>query len=260
MLFFRRGGKLSTELDELYDVLFPQADTYKQVARQLSAHREGLTRQEILSHTGISGGQLTTMLDNLEQSDFIISYQQFGNKKKGMIYRLSDFFTLFYFKFMEDNGTKESQFWEKTMLTPAVNVWQGLTFELVCLTHLDQIKQRLGISVIATKASSWRSSGTYQDTEDKESQRRTQIDLIIDRADRIINVCEIKFATTDYVVTREYETRLRRRMAIFAAETKTRHTLVPTFVTTYGLMPGSHSSMIQQQVVMDDLFKELQPL
>ena len=253
-LFFSRDGKLYGEFDELYDVLFHQADGYKQVARLLSAHREGLTRQEILNKAGISGGQLTTMLDNLEQSDFIISYQQFGNKKKGKIYRLSDFYSLFYFRFIENKGTKESHYWEKAMLTPAVTAWQGLTFELVCLTHLGQIKQRLGLSVIATTASSWRSSGIFQTDNGNEGQRQAQIDLVIARADRIINICEIKFSTSEYVITRDYETRLRQRMAIFASETKTRHTLVPTFVTTYGLLPGTHSSMVQQQVVMDDLF------
>ena len=134
------------------------------------------------------------------------------------------------------------------MHSHSVESWQGFSFETICMTHLEQIKQRLGISGIATTTSSWRKLGT-------DANKGTQIDLVIDRADRIINLCEMKFSEEPYSITKDYEEKLRSRMAIFKEDTKTHKSLVTTMVTTYGVLRGIHSGIVQSEVLMDDLFR-----
>lgn len=256
-LIFQKGAQLHNEFDELYDVLFNKSENYKSIVRALASRRDGMTRKELEEKTGISGGTLSTILCNLEDSDFIISYKQFGNKKKGSIFRITDFFTLFHFKFIENNNNKDSHYWEKHQTSQSVISWQGVSYELVCLTHLDQIKKAIGISVIECEASAWRSNdkNIYLNGTDKP-KANAQIDLLISRADRIINICEIKFSTDEYLVSNDYEEKLRRKMSVFKAETNTKKTLILTFITTYGVIPNLHSGIIQKQIVMNDLFTD----
>lgn len=232
------------EFNDLYNVLFTGADKYIEIVRLLSMHREGMTRKQLAAELGINGGSLTRRLENLENCDFIIGFSQFGNKKKGSIIRLTDFFTLFYLKFIEGTQKHTSDYWRNMIRTPGVIAWQGLTFELVGLMHIEQIKRSLGIGAVATQTSSWRSR-----------QGNAQIDLVIDRADRCIHLCEMKFSTTPFIITKEYEMRIRERMAIFLEETRTSRTLLSTFVTTFGVSPGIHSGVVQSEVTLDDLFE-----
>lgn len=244
-LVFNPNGLLSNEFDELYNALFKNADKYIAVVEALSKKREGMTRQEIIEATGISGGGLTKTLNNLERCDFIIGYSKFNSTSKNTLFRLVDFYTLFFFRFGDGIRSKDKEYWTHHLNHPQVMAWQGLTFELVCLLHLDQIKRTLGISGIATYACSWRSN-------DKEN--RSQIDLLIDRDDRIINICEMKFSVGPFIINKDYEMKLRQRLSIFGAETKTRKGLSITFVTTFGIVQNLHSGIVQNQVVMDNLF------
>lgn len=246
-LFFRRNALLQQEFNELYNALFKHADKYIEVVRALSTKREGLTRQQINDMTGISGGGLTKILSNLERCDFILQYAQFGKAKNSAIYRLSDFYTLFYLSFAEKHDGKDEKFWTHNMNSPAVRAWQGFTFELLCMVHLDQIKQALGISGIATESSTWRS-------KDKESDG-AQIDLVISRADRIISLCEMKFSEEKYGMTEDYAEKLRDRMGIFRQETKTRRGLQNVLVTPFGLTKSKHNSIINNVVTAEGLFR-----
>ena len=186
----------------------------------------------------------------MERCDFIIRYSQYGNKTKGAIYRLVDFYTLFYYRFVESHNGKDEQWWSHHFQSHSVESWQGMSFELICLTHLDQIKRRLGISGIAAEASSWRNA-ISKGTDEKGAQ----IDLLIDRADRIVNLCEMKFSVNPYVISKDYEQTLRLRMAIFKEKTNTRKSLVNTFVTTFGVADGIHRSIVDSEVLMEDLFE-----
>ncbi len=244
-LFFRKDGMLNHEFDELYHALFKNAEKYVAVVKALAEKREGLTRQEIIQETGLSGGGLTAILRNLERCDFILGYSKFNSTSKNTIYRLIDFFTLFHFKFEEGQSSRDQNYWSNRQNKPQVLAWQGLTFELVSLVHLEQIKRSLGISGIATRSCSWRSSC---------DARKTQIDLLIDRDDRIINLCEMKFSQGPFVIDKAYEMRIRERISLFKAETKTRKGVAVTFVTTFGVMPNPHSGIVQNQVTLDDLF------
>lgn len=251
-LFFAKNAELRHEFSELYTSLFRHADNYIQVVKALSEKREGLTRKEITERTKINGGWLSKIIENLERCDFIVIYSKFGSKNKNAIIRLTDMFTLFYLRFVNDNHVQNEQFWTQAMNTAAVVAWQGHTFEIVCLRHLTQIKKALGISGMLTQASCWR--GKIEQGLDG-SPATAQIDLLIDRGDRIINVCEMKFSQHPYVIDADEARLLRNRLAIFQSVTGTRKTLAVTYVTTYGVQMGKHSGLVQSEVTMDDLFE-----
>lgn len=244
-LFFRKNSDLREEFAELYHSLFNRPENYISIVKALAGRLSGMTRQEISKHIGLTGSGLTRLLENLERCDFILGYRRFGSKRNGVVYRLSDFYTLFYFRFVADDRSYDEQWWEHHLTSPQIITWQGYSFELLSMIHLQQIKQALGINGIASDISTWRST---------DANHPYQIDLIIDRADRIVNLCEMKFSVSRYVIERDYEQRLRDRLAVFLAETKTRKSPLITFVTTYGVLPGRHSGVVQNQVTLDDLF------
>ena len=245
-LFFNTSARLSGEFHELFNVLFKDADRYVEIARLLAGHREGLTRQELAKSTQSGGGTLSKRIENLERCDFITGQQQVGNRKKGTIYRLTDFYTLFYFRFIDGVKRRDRPYWPLKADSREVMTWQGITFELIAMTHVEQIIGRLGIAGVLTNVCSWRSKG---------GEEGAQIDLLIERQDQYIYLCEAKFSVEPYIVSKDYEQRLRRRMAIFREETNTRKALLTTFITTFGVKPGIHAGVVQREVVMDDLFK-----
>ncbi|MBQ6471288.1 MAG: winged helix-turn-helix transcriptional regulator [Victivallales bacterium] len=253
-LFFRRDGGLRIEFDELYNALFSNAKRYISVVRSLASHREGLTRDEISSSVNLSGGNLTKVLKNLERCDFIASYSQFGSKSKNAIYRLTDFYTLFYFRYLNGERNYDEEFWSHHFQSPQVAAWQGLTFELVCLAHLPQIKKALGISGVETKVSAWRYVPFKSSRELPE--KGAQIDLLIARADKMINLCEIKFSDGEFAITKEYERQLRDRLSIFRQVTRTKCGVHYTFITPYGVANGIHHSIVNGEVTAPVLFDD----
>ena len=246
-LFFSHGGIMRGEFDELYNALFSNAELYISVVKALAQHHDGMTRTEISKVIGVNGGTLTRVLTNLERCDFISRSQNFGCKTKDTIYRLMDFYTLFYYKFIAQDTSGDEQWWSHNFESRLVSTWQGLTFEIVCLMHTDCIKKALGISGMATEVSAWRKVA-----DDK--QRGGQIDLVIKRADRIVHLCEMKFSKSEYRITDAYEQLLRQRMELFQSSTKTKLSLVITFVTTYGVADGLHHSIVHSEVTMSQLF------
>lgn len=251
-LLFVTGGDLSDEFNELYNALFSKADRYVKIIEYLYTKREGFTRQQIESATGFSGGGLTKMLNNLESCDFIVSYQQYGNKNKQTLYRLCDFFTLFYLKYMRSNRSKDEQYWQHHFMDRSVESWEGFSFEQLCLRHLPQIKHGLGISGIATESSAWR----YTPSQDSE-EKGAQIDLVIKRVDKMIHLCEMKFSEHPYVITKDYEDKLKARRLLFMDATGESRGVVLTMITPNGLKQGMHSSVIHSEITIKDLFFDL---
>lgn len=246
-LFFADAhAMLRTEYNELYSTLFKRPDNYLAVIRMLTERKEGFTRKEISEKTKLGGAALSKILSDLEQCDFIFSYARYGNAKNNAIYRIKDFYTLFYYKYVNGIDTKDSLRWTHLSSTPQVSSWQGFSFELLCLLHLDEIKKALGIDRILNDASAWRS---------KQPEQNTQIDLVIERADHNINLCEMKFSSGMYAIDKGYEQKLRERMSIFLAETMTRCSTRITMVTTYGVLQNKHSGIVNDEVLLDDLFE-----
>lgn len=251
-LFFSANAKLENEFNDLYTVLFKNHEKYIDIVRLLAQNRQGLSHSEIAERTS-SGGGLTKMLQNLRLCDFIMAYKHYGRKHRDTIYRLTDFFTLFYLHFVENAGIQAStNYWNLMLAKQQVKVWQGLTFELVGMMHVEQIKRSLGISGILTEQSTWRSSSEQEVENGKK--RRAQIDLVIERSDRQIHLCEMKFSQELFVIDKNYEQNLREKMTVFRMETKTKKALLTTFITTYGVKKNTHSGIVATQVVMDDLF------
>lgn len=251
-LFFQRGSALNDEFKELYNSLFKRADRYINIVRFLSTKRVGFTKQEISAGTGYSGGGLTKMLDNLERCDFVLSYSQYGNKTKQTLYRLCDFYTLFYFRYIKDNRSHDEQYWQHHFQDRNVAAWEGYSFEELCFRHLPQIKQSLGISGIATESSSWRFVPRQGD-----ERKGTQVDLVISRIDKLIHLCEMKFSETQYTITKDYAEKLTQRKQLFMEVNKITRGVVHTFVTPYGLKAGNNTSLIHSSVTANDLFMEL---
>ncbi len=250
LLFFREGASLREEFEELYSALFSNTAQYINMVHLLSEHKAGLTSKQISQSLGYKGGKVTTVIKNLERSDIIEPWVQYGNKRRGTVYRLTDFFTLFYYKFVATNHSKDDKWWSNHLDSRAIAAWMGIAFELVCMKHHRQIKDALGISGMSTETATWHVSAN-----EDEGLPGAQVDLIIDRADRILHLCEMKFSQDKFPISKDYEMHLRERMGLFKMLTKTKKTVVHTFVTTYGVTDGKHKSIVHSEVTMDDLFK-----
>lgn len=249
-LCFSPDGKLRIEFDELYNALFQNADCYITVTKLLAESKSGMTFQEISKQIHLEGSKLTRVLNNLERCDFIERWSQFGKKKQGERFRLVDFYTKFYYKYIANNNTKDEQWWTKNCDKTAILSWMGNCFELVCLGHHRQIKAALGIAGVSTSISTWCCK-----PNEEEQTPGAQIDMLIDRADHIIHLCEMKFSNDAYIISKDYETSLRDRSGLFRYMTNTKKSVVHTFVTTYGVANGKHKSIVHSEVTMDDLFK-----
>ncbi len=250
-LFFAQNAKLAGEYEQLYGSLFHNPEPYKTIIQALGKKSSGLTRKELIEQFGIeNNGALSTMLEELEQCEFIRMYNTYGRKRRGAIYQLIDNFTLFYFKFIKGSAGQDSSFWMHHLMDPSVRVWEGLAFERICFQHIPQIKQKLGISGIATKVYEWRSS-QYKFEKDKEG---AQIDLVIERADFMINLCEIKWSRSEYEMTKRYERILENKVELFIAENEVRQSLQITMITTRGVKNGLYGDTYQSEIKLDDLF------
>jgi len=240
---FEDDARLAGEFDRLFEALFTSPSRHIAVVRVLAAKKAGLTRDEIAAKVGFpDGGYLTQVLRELEESDFIRCYRPYGATKRGALWQLCDEFTAFFLTFME--GRTSGAMWASFLDSAQHRAWSGIAFEQVCLAHLSQICQALGISGVLHDVSSWRSRGVPG----------AQVDLVIDRRDNVTNLCEMKYWSGSFAVDARTERSLRDKMAIFEAETHTRHAIHLTLVTTYGLLPGAHASVFQNVVTMDDLF------
>ncbi|WP_295350711.1 ATP-binding protein [uncultured Succinivibrio sp.] len=247
-LFFTDRGELSDEFEHLYRTLFTNSASYIKVVESLSKKKGGLTREELLKSTGRqTGGELSVILKNLELSGFIRISNFFNKKKKNALYQLCDYYTSFYFKFIKDNYGKDEHYWSNAVDNPAKRTWEGLVFEQICRDHVTSIKKKLGISGVLSEESSWYVRG---DTEIQGAQ----IDLLISRRDHVTNLCEIKFSTGEYSIDKDYDLKLRNKVEAFRRDTNYKGTIQLVIITTFGLKKNQYSSLIQNQIVLDDLF------
>jgi uncharacterized protein len=246
-LFFESAAFLKNEFFNLYRSLFRKYEVYEKVVEVLSTKTVGLQRSDIVKLSNItSGGTLTRVLTDLEESGFITSYISLDNKNKNIIYRLSDFYTAFYFKFIKDGLYRGKDSWTNLIDNPTQRAWQGFTFEQICIDHVWQIKKALSIGGIQATHASWKGG-----IEGKSAQ----IDLLIDRRDQVITLCECKFSLDTFSIDKEYSEKLRSKIAIFKQATQTKKSVFLTMVTTYGVEKNKYANLLMQnEVTMDDLF------
>lgn len=250
-IFFDENAPLKKEFDYLFSSLFDSPEPYLEVVQALASHKTGMTRLELIKATSLTDcGPTRDILNNLESCDFIRKFYILG-KKKEAIYQLIDNFTLFHYKFLHDKRPS-ANFWTANYNTPGLNSWRGLAFERVCLLHMPEIKQALGISGTSSNEYAWKCNANEELGIDG-----SQIDMLIDRADENINICEAKFSRDKYVCDKEFEEDFHAKLSDFMRVTKTRKTLFGTLITTIGLKLNQYSSEIQDVITLNHLFQPI---
>ncbi len=250
---FSRQGLLRDEFGKLYASLFENADQHVRIVEALARKRQGLTRNELLATAGLaSGGTATRRLDELEESGFVQRHVPFGKKENDALYRLADEYSLFYIDWIKRLGKKspgEGHF-QQLSQSPAWRAWSGYAFEGVCLKHVFQLKAALGISGISTTESSWR----YCEPGGS-AKSGAQVDLLIDRRDQTINLCEMKFTDTAFTIDKRYADALRNKKEVFRRVTRTRKNVFITMVTTFGVTDNAHAKeLVASSLTIDALF------
>lgn len=248
-LFFASNGELKNEFDNLYRSLFKKAGDHIAIVTIMATKAKGMTRKQILELTRLNNNQkFTKTMEELEKCGFIRSYIPFGKTKRDVLFQLTDAFTLFHFHFSLENLYHDETFWTNSLNSPRYRAWSGYAFEMLCLNHLAQIKQALGISGIQSLACSWMAK------VDK-THSGAQIDLLIDRADQTVNICEMKFARSEYEITKADDDNFNYKLEVFLQQTNTKKSLMLTLITTFGVAKNKYSGTVQRQVTLADLFK-----
>lgn len=248
-MFFAEDAPMKDEFKYLFASLFKNPQNYLAVVTALGKKKLGLTRNELAEAAGVpNSGYLTKITEELISCGFVRKYTEFGKKTKDAVYQLMDHYTLFYFQFLKKKPSDE-HFWTNNADSPVRNAWCGLAFERVCLDHVAQIKTKLGISGVLTDVHAWTSRPDM-----KRGVSGAQIDLLIARKDRVINLCEMKYSINKYTFTKKDDESLRNKMVAIKAASKTTYSIHPVLVTTYGLSDGKYTGIIQAVITAEELF------
>ena len=248
---FEKDGILYNEFTHLYQALFDSPDKHLSIITALASKRKGLTRLELLQITGLpNAGSTTRILEELEESSFIEKYMPMSQKIMDNTYRLTDYYSFFYLKYIQNNKIKKAEgVWQLLSASPSWHAWSGYAFENICLQHSYQIKKALGINGMYALIGNWQLRG-------QDNLEGTQIDMLIDRADKIINLCEIKFTDTTFDIDKAYADNLKKKKDVFKASTKTKKSVFITMITTYGIHKNKHSiGLVQNDITLDALFE-----
>ena len=242
-LFFSINAKLKSEYKFLFSSQFSESAMGKNIVELLAKKAVGMSRLEIKQALKIpDGGKLSSTLNDLIDSDFVRSYSAFGKKERETIYQLSDLFSLFYLRYVGGYSGNDEHHWTNMVDSPSKRAWSGYAFEQVCFHHVAQIKKKLGISGVEANVFSCKGNDF-------------QIDMLIDRRDSVVNLCEMKFSLSEFEIDKDYDEHLRERRELFRAASKTKKSLYLTMITTYGLKQNQYSGNIQSEIVADDLFE-----
>ena len=248
-LFFKKNAELRDEFTRLFASLFKHSEKYVELVTTLGARKCGMTREELLATMPSAwGGEISRYLKELEECGFVAKSNIIGTVKKGAIYRVIDNFTMFYFEFLKSRKGTEERYWEMSYNEPRINSWRGRAFERICLWHLPQIRQALGISGMKVDAYSWRAKSFASGEQD------AQIDLLLERADRTISICEIKFADKEYAFSQTESEKLSRRCQVLFESmppSKAKHIVA---IAPYGVRLNANSAQINAVVTLEQLF------
>lgn len=254
-LFFAEDAPLKDEFENLYRALYKNYKRYVSIVKVLAEKGIGLTRKEILAKTGLeNNGEFSKMLEDLELCGFLRSYLPFKPSKNRQVstkvrpdtlYQLIDFLSLFYLRFNAEQRAGNEKFWSRMINSPRINAWRGISFEMLCLCHINRIKDALGIADVSTHIYSW-SGGS--------DEKKVQIDLLIDRADDTINLCEMKFTKGEFKITKDYARHLEDKIEVLQQVTRYGGNILLTLISANGVERNSYSSMVQREVTLDELF------
>lgn len=247
-IIFSSNAKLRDEYNRLFDSIFANPDMIKRIVKFLFTRNAGYTRREISEKLGISdGGTLSKKLNALVASNFVIKYVPFGFKKNSEHYKLIDPFCLFYLHFLGDKNLHNDHYWQQNVTSQPVVSWRGLAFENVCFNHVEEIKRALQIGGVQSNNSAW--------SKRSDDETGTQIDLLIERNDNVVNMCELKFYSGNYTVDKSYYEKMLNRQQILSEAVSRKTSIHSTLVTTFGLTKNEYSGVFTNVVTLDDLFK-----
>lgn len=247
-LCFSKTGILKNEYSNLYKALFSHWENHEAIVKALASKQTGMTRDELINKSKISaGGPFTRTMQDLILSGFVTENIPFGRNKRGVVYRLVDEYTVFYFKFIKGNEKKEAAIWQQISNTQAYKIWKEYSFETLCMKHVNEIKTALGIKAVYTETSSYRKIGN-------KTEHGFQIDLIIDRKDAAINLCECKFYENNFEMTKKYAQEIKNRKATFKKATGTKKMLINTFITNESMTQNAHTlEVVDAYIQLKDL-------
>ena len=231
---FARDGLLRDEFGKLYASLFEHSERHQKVVRTLAARPHGMSRNDLIRALGLSsGGGTTSLFEELEESGFIMRTARFGLDVKDAVYRVCDEYSLFFLKWIERHHGRGENKWLTRRSSPSWRAWSGYAFEGVCLKHARELKRALGIEAVRTVESAW-------SHRSQQSESGAQIDMLIDRADGCINLCEMKFSEGELTIDKRYADNLRNKRDTFRRVAGTRKTVLLTMVTTHGVRPNRY--------------------
>lgn len=249
-LFFNLDGELHEEFDALYASLFKNPEPYITIVQTLGSKRVGMTRDELINEAHLQdNGRFSEILKDLEACGFIRKYTNFALKTKNAVFQLIDSYTLFYYRFIQQNTGGDEYYWSRQTGSPIYYNWCGLAFERVCLLHITQIKKALSIFGTISRVCSWYRPGTSE-------KKGVQIDLLIDRDDNVIDICEMKYTKQPYEMTSEEDQKIQKRRATFIDETGTNKSVHLILVAANGVKNNSYSDEFQSIVTIDALFEK----
>lgn len=249
-LIFHRDGELYNEFDQLYASLFRNPEPYLTVIKVLGTINAGMRREEIIKHGQIpDNGNLTRVLNDLESCGFIRKYTSYGMNTKQAIYQLVDFYTIFYYKMVEGNVGKNKDQWMDIQSTPVYNTWCGLAFERVCMAHVSQIKSAIGIAGVSTNVYSW------QSRTKEATGRGTQIDLVIERKDQTIDLCEMKYSKEKVQLLADDYHNMQNKVAVFRHDTETRYAIHTVLIAAAPVSRNAYSDEFQHVITLKQLFE-----
>lgn len=232
---FTETGILKYEYQNLYRALFNYWENHEAIVAVLAKSHRGLTRDQLTQKSKISaGGPFTRAINDLVLTGFVEESIPFGRKKRGSMYRLVDEFSVFYHRFMKGNEKKDSSIWQTISNSQAYKIWKGFAFETLCMKHTQEIKNALGIRNVYTETSSFTQLAT-------DTKPGFQLDLIIDRKDATINLCECKFYDSNFEINKKYAQELKMRKTAFAEATGTKKMLVNTLIANEELIENEYA-------------------
>lgn len=242
---FNKNGLLYDEFENLYASLFTHYENHVKVIEAMSKKNIGLNRDDLLNQTKINdGGSFSKILEELEESGFIRKYNYYGKSKRDALYQLVDFYSSFYFNFIANN--KQENYWSTNIDNPKHRSWSGYSFELVCLMHEKQIKKALGIAAVQTDVSAWKS---------KNLDQNVQIDLLFDRRDQVITICEMKYSLNTFTIDKKYAQNLRDKISVFKYDSQSKSAVHLAMITTYGVLENeNYFDLVQNNIKMESLF------
>lgn len=248
-LCFTKNGILYKEYENLFKALYEDAGDHEAIIKILAKSKQGLTRKEVIAKSKVeAGGPFTRTMSDLMLSGFVEEQLPYGKKKRGAVYRLIDEYCIFYHRFIAPQKKLTKGLWQQLSAKQAYKIWKGYAFENLCLRHITEIKNALGIPAIYAEVSSYKQEG-------KGGKSGFQVDILIERADNIINLCECKFYSSNFSINKTYADTLRKRKALFTSATKTKSTVYTTMITNYPLEENMHSSEVADvELVLDQFF------